>query len=424
MIRFLRVCIFLTALADGMGVFAQTRCGTVEYNRELHKKGIVQETEAEFESWLAGLKASRKAVSPTSYNIPVVVHIIHNGEPVGSAKNISDAQVLSQIKVLNNDFQRLNADAVRTPSAFGQAAGSMNIRFVLATTDPTGKPTTGIVRVKGNQTGYSRSENEKAKALSFWPSENYLNIWVCNLTDYYGFTQFPISTLSGLSSSGEFYSRTTDGIIVSYASFGSVNDGAFNLDNRYNEGRILTHEMGHFFGLRHIWGDEVDCSSTDFVDDTPAHSAPTESCPSGILADCTPQGRMYQNYMDYTYDDCMNLFTHGQVERMKLVLENSPRRRSLLIASGDIEPVSFPEVFSPNGDGINDFWLWENTLDYETCRLIIYDRFGLVVLDRIGYDNSWDGKSVRGGQLEAEAYFYEIRCENKKTVTGAVRIVR
>jgi gliding motility-associated-like protein len=425
MITLLRACIFIAVLADCTGVFAQARCGTVELSRDLHKKGIITESEEEFESWLSGLRSSRKSLSIVpSYTIPVVVHIIHNGESVGAGTNISDAQVLSQIKVLNNDFQRLNADAVRTPAAFSQSAGSMNVRFVLASVDPAGKPSSGIVRVKGNLPGYSRSENENAKSLSFWPSENYLNIWVCNLTDYYGFTQFPISTLAGLSPSGEAYNRITDGIIISYISFGSVNDGPFNLDNRYNEGRILTHEMGHFFGLRHTWGDEDDCGSTDFVDDTPPQSEPTENCPAGIVADCTPQGRMYQNYMDYTYDDCMNLFTRGQVERMKLVLENSPRRRSLLIASGDIQAVSFPEVFSPNGDGINDFWQWENTLDFENCRLIIYDRFGTVVLDKMGYDNSWNGKSVRGGELEEEAYYYEIRCENSKPITGAVRIVR
>ncbi|MFZ9980791.1 MAG: gliding motility-associated C-terminal domain-containing protein [Cyclobacteriaceae bacterium] len=425
MITFSRACIFFIALTEWSGAMGQVRCGTVEHNRDLYKKGIITESEETFESWLTGLKSSRKSsIQANFYTIPVVVHIIHKGEPVGTGTNISDAQVMSQIKVLNNDFQRLNDDAVRTPASFSQSAGSMNISFVLASVDPSGKSTSGIVRVKGNLSGYSRSENDDAKSLSFWPSENYLNIWVCNLTDYFGFTQFPISTLQGLSASGEAYSRMTDGIIVSYASFGSVNDGPFNLDNRYNEGRILTHEMGHFFGLRHTWGDGEGCSSTDFIDDTPVQSEPTESCPTGVLADCTPQGRMYQNYMDYTYDDCMNLFTTDQVERMKLVLENSPRRRSLLIASGDIQPVPFPEVFSPNGDGINDFWQWENTLEYENCRLIIYDRFGTIVLDKIGYDNSWSGKSLRGGQLEEEAYYYEIRCENRKSITGAVRIVR
>ncbi|MFM7193305.1 MAG: M43 family zinc metalloprotease, partial [Bacteroidota bacterium] len=395
--------------------------GTVEYNRDLLKRDGL--TEAEFEQWIASLSAARQSgVQAGEYTIRVVVHIIHNGEPVGTGTNISDAQVISQLRVLNEDFQRKNTDASKTLTIFKSVATAMPVKFVLASTDPDGNPSTGIVRVKGIKSGYTRDENAQAKALSYWPAENYVNIWVCNLTDYFGFTQFPVTTVPGIGLAS--YNRFTDGIIINYRGVGSIADGPFTLDGRYNRGRVLSHEMGHFFGLRHIWGDGTDCTAPDYVEDTPSQSAPTEYCPQGLLPDCSNQPRMYQNFMDYTYDLCMNLFTQGQVDRMLTVLENSPRRKSLLVASGDIDPVQFPALFSPNNDGVNDYWFWANTLDYSNCRLLIYDRFGAVVYDKKGYDNTWNGRGMDGRQLEEEAYYYELRCDGTKTITGGVRIIR
>lgn len=418
-----RTLLFLFVITFGMvgSVVAQERCGTSEYNRDLLKRDGI--SDADFETWVESLRRVRSAAVPANgYTVRVVVHIIHNGEPVGTGTNLPDAQVFSQIKVLNEDFQRKNADASKTFALYKPLAAAMPVRFVLADTDPEGDPSNGIVRVQGTKSGYTRSENAQAKALSYWPAERYLNIWVCNLTDYFGFTQFPVTTLAGIGQASN--NPLTDGIIMNYKGFGSVADGPFQLDFRYNKGRLLSHEVGHFFGLRHIWGDGTDCTASDFVDDTPPQSSPTEYCPTQPVADCNQQGRMFQNYMDYTYDNCVNLFTAGQVERMLIVLENSPRRKSLIIASGDIDPPQFPAIFSPNNDGINDYWFWNNTDDYTQCRLLIYDRLGTVVFDKVGYDNTWNGRGLNGLQLEEEAYFYEIRCDGRKTITGGVRLIR
>jgi hypothetical protein len=320
--------------------WAQERCGVVPYMHTLRNNQQLPESDVQFEKWLSKAIQERKARSAgriqSTYQIPVVVHIIHNGEAVGSGTNIPDAQVLSQIRVLNADYQRTNSDASSTPAEFASLAGSMNIQFVLAKRTPDGFPTNGIVRVKGTQSSWTSDEDVEMKALSYWSSEEYLNIWVCDLTDYIGYSQFPISDLPGLEPYQGGLAKT-DGVVFNYRVFGSIQDGAFNLHSSYNRGRTATHEIGHFFGLRHIWGDVNSCSSTDYVNDTPTQDKATNDCPTHPSASCNAT-KMFQNYMDYTYDRCMNLFTEDQVARMTTVLENSPRRESLLSSPGLLEP--------------------------------------------------------------------------------------
>jgi len=426
------ICLLILFFCLPNNSHGQERCGTVEYNNQLKRNGYLQESDDQFEQWLnekikrqkEGDQVKRKLI--TSYKIQVVVHIIHNGEPVGVGTNIPDKQIISQIDVLNRDFRRLNSDAINTPDEFKTLAAATPIEFVLAQTDPNGMPTSGINRVKGFKHDFTIADNNEIKAQSYWPAENYLNIWVCFLTDRFGFTQFPVSTLPGLENSSQ--NRLTDGIVISFEGFGSSDDGNFLLHPIYNKGRTTTHEMGHFFGLRHTWGDEDECKGTDYVDDTPAQALQTLGCPSHPQKECPadkPVSKMFQNYLDYTNDECMNLFTQGQVDRMITVLENSPRRASLLLPLSPIQPEEqFPKIFSPNGDGINDFWLWTNTLDYNGCKLVIYNRFGKVVFETISYDNSWNGRSNTGQPLEEEAYYYIVRCDGKKEMTGGVRIVR
>ncbi|HRI80087.1 MAG TPA: M43 family zinc metalloprotease [Cyclobacteriaceae bacterium] len=344
MIRFTVFLIFISLnLFPPLSVCAQDRCSTMEYEKMLHPNRLNREVQ--FEQWMdQKIRDSKTKVFgiekiQSTYTIPVVVHIIHNGEPVGSGTNISDAQIQSQMTVLNNDFNRLNSDSNKTPAEFLPVAGSLNIQFVLAKQDPEGLPTTGITRNQGTKTSWSLTDNSELKAINYWPAENYLNIWVANFSGsgLIGYSQMPVSNLPGLEESS--LDRLTDGVIVNYREFGSIADGSFNLDSRYNKGRTATHEIGHTFGLRHIWGDGS--CATDYVSDTPFQLNQTTDCPVHPQLSCESPNphKMFQNYLDYTYDDCMNIFTAGQVARMIIVLQNSPRRASLTTSPGATVPV-------------------------------------------------------------------------------------
>jgi len=326
-------------------LFAQERCATEKFDSIRRSSNPKLETKDQFEDWMesqlkkkegSGFQTER---AQSTYTIPVVVHIIHNGQAIGTGSNISDAQVISQIKVLNNDFQRLNADASQTPAVFQSVAGAMSIEFVLAKQDPLGNATTGIVRVNGGQSSWNLYEDAEMKGKSYWPAEQYFNIWVTNFEDYLGYTQFPVSGLPGLGGSPN--DRLTDGIIIHYRAFGSKDDGAFDLESQYDKGRTVTHEVGHFFGLRHIWGDGSSCSATDYVADTPPQIGSSANCPTHPDIECSGLAKMFQNYLDYTDDRCMNIFTVGQIGRMDVVLSSSPRRASLTSSTGSLPPGNF-----------------------------------------------------------------------------------
>ncbi|MGF1637873.1 MAG: choice-of-anchor J domain-containing protein [Cyclobacteriaceae bacterium] len=328
-------------------VVAQERCGTMELEELRREKGLIKYSEAEFEKWIDRRLHERRQrpasmhtmrTSGTTMIIPVVVHIIHSGESIGIGPNISDAQILSQIEVLNEDFNRLNPDTTLTPNEFKPLASQLDIEFVLAKRDPDGQPTNGIVRLEGARTTYSISQLSGMKAESFWPSEDYMNIWVANLSpsSNLGFAQFPDIGLPGLESEPT-ENRLTDGIVINFRVFGSKDKGSFNLTNNYDKGRTATHEAGHYFGLKHIWGDGNNCTASDHVEDTPNQESATNGCATHPKTSCESVD-MFQNYMDYTNDACMNIFTLGQAERMQIVMDNAIRRQSLLTSLGAIPP--------------------------------------------------------------------------------------
>lgn len=281
---------------------------------------------------------NQQRVSATVYEIPVVVHII---EPAnGSSLNITDDRIFRQIEILNEDFRRTNADASNTPATFLPVAADTEIQFSLAKQDPAGNPTNGIVRTRGTKNRYSSLlDRDILRSETFWPPEHYLNMYVLDLQTFLGFASFPVTTLDGITNDPEDY--ILDGVLVDHQYFGeNPNASAFE-----SFGRTATHEVGHYLGLRHIWGDGG-CGIDDFVSDTPE----ADNDNGGLSSPCTfPSNdsnvcvtdEMFQNYMDYTDDGCMNLFTAGQKSRMRTVLENSPRRSSLISSPALTEPIRF-----------------------------------------------------------------------------------
>lgn len=267
----------------------------------------------------------------TILTIPIVVHIVHNGEPVGSGTNLSQAQVQSQLQVLNEDFRKL----LGTPGYNTHPAGAdIEIEFCLSPVDQNGAAMAepGIHRYNGNKASWTRNEIEnQLKPTTIWNPNLFYNIWTLRFggvdAALVGYAQFPDqSGLSGLNEVGG--PASTDGSVVQYSAFGS---GFPNQQAPYNQGRTLSHETGHWLGLRHIWGDGP-CAS-DFVSDTPTVQNESRGCPTSKLACDGITPAMVQNYMDYSDDACMNIFTNGQKTRMMAVMASSPRRASLINAN-------------------------------------------------------------------------------------------
>ncbi|REC50342.1 M43 family zinc metalloprotease [Chryseobacterium pennipullorum] len=325
----------ITADLDPRGI---ERCATTEYENLLKEKFPERLTTEQFESWLAPLIKNAKANKSQNGNvitIPVVVHVIHSGQNVGTAPNIPDSQVMSQITVMNNDFRRLAA----TPGFNSNPVGAdTEIQFVLAKVDPNGNPTNGINRVNLCQDYWGQKQiNSIVKPGTIWDPTQYMNMWSVDFArnGLLGYAQFPSSSgLQGLNTNGG--PATTDGVVAGFSTFGSMdyNDGSFLMQPGYDRGRTMTHEVGHFVGLRHIWGDAA-CGN-DYCDDTPKAHGANYSCNTAIESCDDPSVfEMVQNYMDYTNDTCMNIYTVDQKTRIRAVMDNSPRRMELKASLAD-----------------------------------------------------------------------------------------
>ncbi|MDC6169252.1 M43 family zinc metalloprotease, partial [Paucibacter sp. XJ19-41] len=271
----------------------------------------------------------RSAERPGVTRIPVVVHVVWNT----AAQNISDAQINSQIEVLNRDFRRSNPDVAATPAPFMPLTADARLEFYLATVDPNGAPTTGIVRRQTTVASFSGNDAVKSQASggsNAWPADRYLNIWVCQLGGgLLGYAQFPGGPAA------------TDGVVVTHTGFGTTGTAAAP----FNLGRTATHEIGHWLNLNHIWGDDGSgCTGSDNVADTPNQGGPNTGAPTFPRVSCSngPNGDMFMNYMDYVDDRAMFMFSAGQVARMQACLDGP--RASLGLAAGAPRSSSGPVV--------------------------------------------------------------------------------
>ncbi|MBT2511349.1 zinc metalloprotease [Streptomyces sp. ISL-98] len=291
-------------------------CGAMEVHRRLldrnpeyaGNRALIENTAFAYE------RRERIAARQGVIDIPVVVHVVHNTPQ----QNISDAQIHSQIDVLNQDFRSQNPDVGNVPGVWQELVADPRIEFHLARTDPLGRPTDGITRSQTSNADFDTDDMVKftlSGGMDAWPADTYLNVWVCLLRrGLLGYAQFPGGAAS------------TDGVVITHTGFGTNGTATAPFDG----GRTTTHEVGHWLNLRHIWGDDDEgCSGSDFVADTPNQAGPNLGAPRFPHVTCgnAPDGDMFMNYMDYTDDAAMFMFTEGQVARMDAALDNA--RQSL-----------------------------------------------------------------------------------------------
>ncbi|WP_234733873.1 M43 family zinc metalloprotease [Tellurirhabdus bombi] len=354
----------LTARAQSLSTEAvPQRCGTAIYEQLLRQRDphrvADQKRLNELIQGVLRQKAATKSgarVGEVTYRIPVVVHVVHNNAAgtVGGANNpnISDEQIISQIQVLNDDYRRREGTRGFNTNPVGADTG---IEFVLAKLDPSGNTSTGITRhYYPQQSTFDIYQDDLLLSqIAYWPSDRYLNLWVAPLrNDYLGYSQFPTApAIPGIS--GE-RNELTDGVIIDYKNFGNATGTVTNPTYLY--GRTATHEIGHWLGLLHTWGDAY-CGE-DYCEDTPPTESPnqTTQCTERFSTCNGVRTRnQIENYLDYSPDGCMNLFTKNQAERMRAVLEASPRRARLIRSVTVLpQPEQLTVNLSPNPNSKNE----------------------------------------------------------------------
>ena len=258
--------------------------------------------------------------------LPVVVHVLHVGEPIGEGTNLSESRIKRQIEILNEDFRRKENTMGYNMHPDG---ADTKIQFVLAKQDLNGESNNGINRIDQSQESVENlgyNQNHYAQ-YAYWNPEKFINIWVTPLPKeaeclVLGASTGPDTDLPGT----EFLTipgpGDAEGILINRAHFG---ESEISCHARF--GRTLTHEMGHYLGLLHLWGDK-ECETNDFVEDTPA--VVKEVFGRNKFIGCSGEEVQIENFMNYSDDEVMNMFTRGQAERMHYVLKNHPGRNSLI----------------------------------------------------------------------------------------------
>jgi len=407
-----RVFILFCFLVSFFQITAQTpHCHADEFLADhLHSHDIFHEIE-DYKNSLSDLSPNRNA--GVIKELPVVFHIIHQGENIGQGANLSDAKILEQLEILNTDFALKNADRNNIPNQFTSAAADTEIQFCLARVDESGQATSGILRHQtSNITSVNFIENS-IKPQTQWNPRQYINIWIVRMHNpsILGYSFLPIPSILG---------STGDGIVVSHLKVG--NQGVST------KGRTMVHEMGHYLGLLHMWGfEESDCNEDDQISDTPLALAPYYGCPFFPQFTCGTSD-MFMNYMDYVDDNCMFMFTNGQKNIMQGVLNN--QRISLLtntdaICNGTVTSVDEVAAnaieLSPNPclDHIN---VNLNT-EYQLVNYQIYDISGRLLIQQ----NEFDHAPIKNIQIPTQLLqsgAYVVRFETQTGISFSRRFIK
>ncbi|WP_298307451.1 M43 family zinc metalloprotease [Flavobacterium sp.] len=319
--------IILIVLAiSSLNVFSQRTCATTEKMNELiaNNPSFAIHHQETMDYLQNPITAQSNKNSNVVVTIPVVFHVLYKT----SIQNISDAQINSQLTILNNDFRKLNSDfSTVVPAAFQGLGADVEILFCKATRTPAGVASTGIERKSVPSSFVFENSYYTTSGLEAWDTTKYLNIWIGRFTNpqLLGFAYLP-------SAAG----NPDDGLCIGDQFFGNTGTATAP----FNKGRTATHEIGHYFGLLHPWGDDGSACGTVFnsdgVADTPATNDPYSGCPTfpnnTNACTTTATGSMFMNYMDYVNDACMAFFTTGQKTIMRNAL-NGPRA-SLLTSNG------------------------------------------------------------------------------------------
>jgi hypothetical protein len=428
------ICL-LALFASNVKAQSLQKCGAVAAMQqiEMNSPGYLQSTKDLFTQF--NNSDQNRAISDTFLYVRVVVHVVYNTPE----ENLPDSVILNQINILNNDYGRMNADTVNMRSVFAPIAGvDSRIRFLLANTDPQGNPTNGITRTSTTKTtffdllGGGIAEGVKSTAnggIDPWDQSHYLNIWVCDMSIPFigpavlGYAVPP----SGLPNwDAGATDGIGDGVVIQYQVFGSNNPNILSVGgtNYAVKGRTPVHEVGHYLGLRHIWGDANNCTGEDGIADTPqANDASQQDCDDtkntcvdNIAGIDMPD--MIENYMDYSAEDCQNSFTMQQVQFMRWVIR-SHRADIATISFTGINAINESEILFTTPNPANESVLISAPIGSNKALLNIYNTSGNLVMSKEIMTN----KILIDTQNFAEGIYFIELSRNANTLRNKLVIV-
>jgi hypothetical protein len=344
------ITLILLTLLFQLNVKGQRNCGQAAMYQHLETMhpgalSVIEENRVKVESGISAKQKTNSAFYKTTETafIPVVFHFVIDSAQFKQLNGISgiEQRIKSQMKVINDDFNGNNTDKIKVPSVWTPIFATVGLEFGLARIDPSGNPTPGYdIKIVPN--GKTFIVTDGAKAAKFaasggtdaWDNTKYLNIWIANIKDggsnILGVTVPPATP---------FYTAPEYGITLNTYSFGVRSSWSETFITNIDKGRTLTHELGHFFYLVHTWGDDnglciASGGSDDDIADTPEEADATFGDPTFPRFDaCTPAGNgiMFMNYMDYTNDSSMYMFTAEQAAIINKEISAGGRSYSLTL---------------------------------------------------------------------------------------------